>query len=111
MAAAGSVTRSGGLQAAPGAAPGQFTLSGEVGFASARQLLKAGEAAFVGQRKASVDLSGVTATDSAGLALLLCWLADARADGRELTFERLPAQLVAIAKISEVEALLGADPP
>jgi phospholipid transport system transporter-binding protein len=53
-----------------------------------------------------VDLSGVKESDSAGLALLLEWLRLARQRRRTVRFENLPEQLIALAKISEVEALL-----
>lgn len=54
-----------------------------------------------------IDLSGVHHADSAGLALLVDWLAAARAAGYELVFEQAPAQLVAIARVSGVAGLLG----
>lgn len=54
-----------------------------------------------------LDLSGVHHADSAGLALLVDWLASARAAGCELVFEQAPAQLVAIARVSGVAGLLS----
>lgn len=90
--------------------PGRFALVGCAGFASARGLLEDGTRQFAGQAVVEVDLAGVSSVDSAGLALLLCWLADARRDGRRLGFTNLPAQLVAIARISDVEPLLAVGP-
>jgi phospholipid transport system transporter-binding protein len=46
--------------------------------------------------------------DSAGLAVLLDWLAWARRKSRPVRLENLPASLVAIARISEVDGLLTA---
>jgi phospholipid transport system transporter-binding protein len=54
----------------------------------------------------SIDLSGVTAGDSAGLAVLVEWLSAARARGATLRYEAVPAQILAIARISDLEALL-----
>jgi len=55
-----------------------------------------------------VDCSGVARADSAGLAVLLDWLAWGRRKSKPVTYENLPASLVAIAKISEVDGLLAA---
>ena len=54
-----------------------------------------------------VDLSAVTASDSAGLAVLLDWLALAHRQGRAIHFTNLPAPIRAVAHISEVESLLS----
>ena len=53
-----------------------------------------------------VDFAGVTAADSAGLAVCLVWLASARRDGRELRFANLPASIRALARISEIEQVI-----
>ena len=55
-----------------------------------------------------VDLSGVTEADSAGLALLIEWVAWAREHHREMRFFDLPRQIRAIARICEVEDVLRA---
>jgi len=55
-----------------------------------------------------IDCSGVARADSAGLAVLLDWLAWGRRKSRTVSLENLPASLLAIAKISEVEGLLQA---
>jgi phospholipid transport system transporter-binding protein len=54
-----------------------------------------------------MDLSGVGAADSAGLAVLLYWLAWARRNTRALTFKSVPASIEALARISEVDELLS----
>ena len=46
--------------------------------------------------------------DSAGLAVLLDWLAWGRRRSHRVSLENLPASLLAIAKISEVDGLLTA---
>ena len=61
---------------------------------------------FRSARSCEVDCSGITASDSAGLTVLLDWLAMAKRDGRSLRFVNLPKSLISIAKISEVDELL-----
>ena len=53
------------------------------------------------------DLHQVSATDSAGLALLIDWLAAAKARQRTLRYAQPPAALRALAKLSDVESLIG----
>jgi phospholipid transport system transporter-binding protein len=52
------------------------------------------------------DLQGVTVADSAGLALLIDWLAEARARQRTLRYLKVPQGLSALAKLSDVEELI-----
>ena len=47
-------------------------------------------------------------SDSAGLAVLLDWLAEAQRRKVSLRFANLPARLLAIARISEIEETLAA---
>jgi phospholipid transport system transporter-binding protein len=90
-----------------GGADGRFALEGPLVFATARsareigtRLLSAGAGAI------EVDCAAVTTADSAGLAVLLDWMRTARSAGRTLRYASLPAGLTALARISEVEALL-----
>jgi len=53
-----------------------------------------------------VDLAPVTASDSAGMALLLEWLRVSRAAGHRIHFDNVPQQIMALARISEVDDLL-----
>ncbi len=82
-------------------------------FATAGTLLTGSQALFAGQPSVTVDLGGITRVDSAGLALLLEWLRQARADGRTVVFQSVPDKLLAIARLSDVEGLLtvGYSPP
>jgi len=54
----------------------------------------------------TIDLSGVTRADSAGLALLLDWSRVARRQQYTLRFTNLPEQLMQIAKVSELDEIL-----
>jgi phospholipid transport system transporter-binding protein len=60
-----------------------------------------------GDSELEMDCSGVTASDSAGLAVLLDWLALAKRHGRSLRFKDLPAPIRAVARLSNVEELLN----
>jgi phospholipid transport system transporter-binding protein len=86
-------------------APGRLAASGDLGFATAARALPAG-LALIDSGTRSVDLSGLEATDSAGLAVLVEWLAAAQGRGAALAYESVPAQLLAIARISELDGLL-----
>jgi len=89
-------------------APGRCHLSGELGFATAPSLWRQAATLLGAQVEGSVevDLSGVTHSDSAGLALLVAWQSQARARGVALRYTAVPERLVAIAKISSVDSLL-----
>lgn len=52
------------------------------------------------------DLQRVTMADSAGLALLIDWLAEAGARQRTLRYLKVPEGLGALAVLSDVEALI-----
>ena len=58
------------------------------------------------ESRLTLDLAAVTTADSAGLALLVDWLAWAETHECELHFENLPATLQALARICEVSPLL-----
>lgn len=91
-------------------APGRVAVGGELTFATAREARQLGLLVLEGSRaeRIVVDCAGVTRADSAGLAVLLDWLAWSRRRSRPLALENLPASLVAIARISEVDELLTA---
>ncbi len=86
----------------------RYRIRGELSFAVAARLYGEGRRAFSGDTAPGleVDCSGVTSADSAGLAVLLEWLAWAATAGRTLKFVGVPENLRAIARISEVESLL-----
>ena len=85
---------------------GRFALSGEMSFDTAERILRESEAPFEEHTQLEIDLSGVTLTDSAGLALLLEWVTWANHTVREVRFTALPDRIMAIAKTTEVERLL-----
>lgn len=85
---------------------GRFAINGEMTFDTAERILRDSEEPFEEHTQLEVDLSGVTATDSAGLALLLEWVTWANHTVREVRFTGLPERVMAIAKTTEVEGLL-----
>lgn len=92
------------------ASSGRVVVSGELTFATAREARQLGLLVLEGARGNGivVDCAGVTRADSAGLAVLLDWLAWGRKHSRKIQLENLPPSLVAIARISEVDGLLTA---
>jgi phospholipid transport system transporter-binding protein len=89
------------------AGAGRFLLSGTVTMATAARLRGEGLRAFAAHNgDLEIDLSAVARVDSASLALLIDWLAWARAVGRAMRFTALPAAMLALARLSDVEALL-----
>ncbi len=85
---------------------GRFALSGAMSFDTAEQILRASESLFEQHNRLELDLSGVTDTDSAGLALLLEWVTWANHTVREIRFAGMPEKIMAIARTTEVEGLL-----
>ncbi len=53
-----------------------------------------------------VDLTGVSHSDSAGLALLLQWLGDVQAAGSELKFINIPDQVADFIRINGLAQIL-----
>ena len=85
---------------------GCFALSGEMTFDTAEGILQASEAPFEDHTRLEIDLSGVSNSDSAGLALLLEWVTWANHTVREIRFSGMPERVLAIAKTMEVDGLL-----
>ncbi|MDH3988478.1 MAG: STAS domain-containing protein [Gammaproteobacteria bacterium] len=86
---------------------GRFSLSGRMTFDTAGDILRKSEDLFEPHSLLEIDLSGITHTDSAGLALLLEWITWANHTVREIRFEGMPEKINAIARTTEVESLLS----
>lgn len=56
----------------------------------------------------TIDFAGVTAVDSSAVALLLEWRRRALSHKKELSFENLPANLLALAELYGVTDLIQA---
>ncbi|MDX1698254.1 MAG: STAS domain-containing protein [Thiohalobacterales bacterium] len=92
-----------------------WRLSGDLDFATVPALLGHRGAEMRAGSNIRVDLSAVTRTDSAGLALMVEWLREAERTGLVMTFENVPEQLQSIARVSGLEEILfvsnGGDGP
>jgi len=89
------------------AAPDRLMARGELSFATAERALRDGLALLPPAGRCTIDLAGITSADSAGLAVLIEWLSVAGERGSTLAFEAVPAQLRAIARISDLEELIA----
>lgn len=83
----------------------RLVLSGPVTLANVASLLEEGRR-HIEEGVRAVDLGEITEMDSSLLALMLAWLRDARARGRELGFANLPESLQTIARLYGVDGLL-----
>lgn len=83
-------------------------VDGELSFATARDARQIGLLVLDRSRadRLVVDCAAVSRADSAGLAVLLDWLAWGRRKSKSVSFDNLPDSLIAIARISEVDGLL-----
>jgi phospholipid transport system transporter-binding protein len=88
------------------ATPGRLVASGELSFETATEALRKGDQLLRQGGDWVVDLSRIDSGDSAGVAVLVEWLATARAKGIAVHYEGIPAQMLAIARISDLEDLL-----
>ncbi len=88
--------------------PGRFAARGALSFANAKRARSEGLHALrtSSARDLEVDCAGISHSDSAGLAVLLDWMAIMKRDGRPLRFANLPSGLLAVARISGVEEML-----
>ena len=87
-------------------AEGRLEASGVLGYATAGRALPAGLALIPRDATCTIDLSRVAEADSAGLAVLVEWLATAKSRGSVIQYAGIPAQILAVARISDLESLL-----
>ncbi len=87
---------------------GGWQVCGELSFASVPDLLKRSEALFEPGHNGllRIDLSGVSRADSAGLALLVCWIRQARRRDIPIEFHHVPGQMLKIARVSGLSRVL-----
>lgn len=79
---------------------GRFAIDGDLTFATIdKQTLKSFSFLKVA-KEVTIDLSRVSCTDSAGLALMIEWIKYARHNRTQLSFKNIPEQLMNLAKLS-----------
>ncbi len=83
-----------------------YAVTGSLGFETATELLARTDELVSGDGPLTLDLRGVDEVDIAGLALLIEWTRRAQSTSRALHLINPPAQLLTLARISEVEGLL-----
>ena len=80
--------------------PRHFVIDGDLTFATIdKQTLKS--FSFLnGSKEVTIDLSRVSSTDSAGLALMIEWIKYTRHHRTQITFKNIPEQLLNLARLS-----------
>ena len=84
-----------------------YTARGALSFESATRALARGLAVLRPGAALEMDLTNVSSGDSAGLAVLIEWLAVAKARNASLRFTGIPAPILAVAQIAEIDELLA----
>lgn len=80
--------------------PGYFTVEGNLTFATIDKQTLQSFKFLKGIDTICIDLAKVKTTDSAGLALMIEWIKQARMIRAQLSFKNIPDQLMALAKLS-----------
>ena len=94
------------LKASAGTTPGSVMLSGTLDFATAPAVFaQSGEWLKADIRE--LDLAGVSQADSAALAMLVVWAAQAQRRGFALSYRHVPEGLRALAKSCALDAVLN----
>jgi len=86
---------------------GTLRVSGAITFANAGHALLQTPQAPRGGSSLYIDLGALEAPDSATLAVLIAWSASARRSGAALRYLRAPPGLRNLARLCDVETLLG----
>jgi phospholipid transport system transporter-binding protein len=85
---------------------GNFAVHGELTLGSVVQLLRKSKQLFAETSPRNIDFTGVTRTDSAGVALLVEWFRQAKTQQREVQFINAPPQMMAIIDVADLHDLL-----
>lgn len=84
----------------------RFHVQGDMTFSSVNGLLQRSYELFSTLEELEVDLSQVDHADSAGLALVLEWMAQASERNAKIVFTGVPDSMLSIARLCQVESLL-----
>ncbi|MCU7872102.1 MAG: STAS domain-containing protein [Candidatus Thiodiazotropha sp. (ex Lucinoma borealis)] len=89
----------------------RFHVQGDMTFSSVKELLQRSTTLFSSEQELEIDLTEVDHADSAGLALVLEWMAQAAERKAKVVFTGMPESIISIARLCQVESLLdGSDP-
>jgi len=83
---------------------GQVGLVGDISHQSVLNVLS--EDILPSKSQITVDFSGVNHSDSSGLALMVRWARQAQKVNAEISFIAVPAKLIALSKMSGLDAIL-----
>ncbi len=81
-------------------APGQIQVEGELTFSNIDKNTVKSCSFLNGAENVSIDMQNVTASDSAGLALVVEWIKVCEQQQIAIVFHNIPAQLHALAKLT-----------
>ena len=81
-------------------------IQGALDFTTAREVLDSVAVHIADNATLNIDLSGVTRANSAGLALMIEWLATARRKDHAVTFHHIPDGLRQLAGVCQVDGLI-----
>ncbi|MGZ8190483.1 MAG: STAS domain-containing protein [Methylococcaceae bacterium] len=79
---------------------GRFAIGGDLTFATIDKQSLESFAFLTTAKDIIVDLSAVSSTDSAGLALMIEWIKYTRSKRTQLHFKKIPKQLLNLARLS-----------
>jgi len=85
---------------------GRFAVRGPLRFQTVSAVWRESVPLFRDVPRLALDFSAVTEVDSAGLALLIEWMREARRQGAEIHFLNMPTQMQTNARVSGLEGLL-----
>jgi phospholipid transport system transporter-binding protein len=88
---------------------GSWMVAGDLNFATVPTLTGGLDIKSADRARISIDLAGVTRSDSAGLALLIEWLRESEKLDKTITFLNMPAQMQSIARVCGLDGILPAD--
>lgn len=88
---------------------GTLRVSGAISFANAASALAKAPRPVRGGSPLELDLGALQNADSATLAVLIAWAAAAQRNGARLRYRRAPAGLRNLARLCDVDGMLGLD--
>lgn len=86
---------------------GRFKMTGTLDFETVPVILQKSLELFTACESLEIDFSAITRSNSAGLALLIEWMRNARANKQPIAFHHLPVQMQEIARLCGVEENLS----
>lgn len=85
----------------------RYALQGELTFSTVSEALRITLPLFTKRQNGlRFDLDGIGRTDSAGVALLIEWIQEARKAHIDIVFARIPARLWAMLEVSGVKEVI-----